>query len=156
MIDYNIRIASWGDKKYIEDMCYKFFQEAPHSKLKDTYSPSRVSSLIEDYLKGPKETKIIFVLTFKDEPVGMIAGLAYPNLFTDSYVALEQMWWVDEEHRGKLSVSLIEVYEAWAKKIGCTSCIVSSLETRHAPLLDRVYKKRGYMKTETAYTKDFD
>jgi hypothetical protein len=156
MNGYDIRIATGKDKEYIEQMCFKFFQEAPHSKLKDPYSFDRVSGLIEDYLKGPKESRIIFVLTFKDKPVGMIAGLAYPNLFTNTFVALEQMWWVDAEHRGQVSTALIDMYEVWAKKVGCTSCIVSSLNTDHANLLDRLYTKRGYMKTETAYTKDLD
>lgn len=154
MTTFNIRIAEEKDLQFILNCCENFFYESPFKEYKSSFDADRVEEVIEIYLKSKKEEKVIFILSLNGKDVGLLAAIASQNLFTNDFVAIEQIWWVEKEARGKDSLSLLVMFELWAKKVGCSSCIVSSLSTEHEELLDKLYQKKGYSKTETMYFKD--
>lgn len=150
MTEYNIRLAAQDDKIHLISMCYNFFQKSPFNSQR--FDPVKVNRILDEFLNGRKEEYIIFVLTHNELPVGMLAARAVPQLFSDDYMAIEQIWWIDPEHRGRHSLKLLEIYEHWAKHVGTSFATLSDLEQNS---LEKIYTRKGYSLTEKSYIKVF-
>ena len=148
---YNIKIATEEDTQDLLKMCFEFFSFSEYSKLK-SLDKDTVLGTINWYLTQPKNHAIIFLLTHQDKAVGMLSMISVPSPFWDTFVASEQVWWVDPSHRGKHSLNLFYAAEEWAKRVGCSGVSFSCLEENS--LIEKIYIKNGYKLTEKNYFKE--
>lgn len=111
---------------------------------------------VSEYFRGDFSNRIMLGM-FKDGLlVGILGGVKVPqHFFYKDTLAVETVWWVEEEHRGKGSIKLLEAYENWAKQVGCDYCTMSSVHFKDDKL-PILYKRRGYKKVEESYMKELD
>jgi GNAT superfamily N-acetyltransferase len=101
--------------------------------------------------------KVVFYIIQQDtdydpvnKPIAFIAGAATPFFLGLDTVATEIAWWVHPEHRlNGLGKYLMEAFEEWAKKVGCSMICLSSMDEETG----EVYIKRGYSLKEYSYLK---
>lgn len=148
MIVYNIRIATTTDRIPIMVMAHNFFVNTPLSTQK--VSTDKIAKMVDTFLEGRKEEYIIFLLTYNEVPVGMLAGRVIESLITEGYTAYEQMWYVEPEHRGKHSLKLLNLFEQWSRQVGATMCVMANFDNTS---VDKIYRKRGYNPVEHSYFK---
>jgi len=149
-----LKLATKADYTDIIRMYLDFAEASPHDLEPD---PEKVINLL-DYMisKGPKEATVILATDDEGKVVGMLGAMAQETLYYKGRIGVEMFWWVDPSARkgtthGK---ELLEAFEYWGGKVGCTKLQLSLLETEQAKLLDRVYTKKGYRLVERSYLKD--
>lgn len=152
MTKYNFKIATEEDKGWLMTMCQSFFSFSEYSQIR---SPdlSKIEETVDWYLSRPKNEAIVFLMTYEGIPVGMISLMNAPTPFWDGFLASEQTWWVDPDHRGRESLRMLDLAEEWAKKTGCIGLALSALSTNQK--VTKIYERRGYKLSELAYFKGF-
>lgn len=98
----------------------------------------------------------IFILEDEENRmVGVLVGQIYFGhpLLQFSKIAMEMFWYVEPKSRGKLSLQMVDAYEAWAKEVGATHICMSLLANEFKEKLDHMYRARGYVPLETQYIK---
>lgn len=149
--NYSCRIATKDDKEHILRMCIDFFSVTAYAQM-DTIDPSRVSDIIDHYLDSPLNEAVVVLMEHEGVPVGVIAMLATKSLFNHDLMAVEQIWWVDPPHRkARNSLALLNLVHDWAKKVGCTSVVLSGLNS--STDVSKLYKHLGFVQAEYAYYK---
>lgn len=141
---FNLKIATIEDYDLVEDMVMKFLLQ---TNYKDYISKEQIKPLLESFLTSDGSDKII-LLNGTD---GMLAGIASKMLLVGPLVATEVAWWVEPDKRkSNVGSDLLEAFEYWASKIGCSAVTMISLDKS----LDKYYEKRGYSLYERAFTKE--
>ena len=147
----NLTLATPEDFNSIKDMVVEFANKYPFSV---NISDTKINSLIHDFVYADTREKIL-ILANDPEPIGLIAGLKTEILFSDDKLASELMWWVNPSHRTtKAGSELLEAFEFWAVKVGCSAIQMSTVQTEHAERLDKVYNRKGYTLVERGYLKE--
>lgn len=98
----------------------------------------------------------IILLKHNDKPVGVLVGTVYNGhpLIGPWRIAMEMFWYVQEEHRGRGSFKMLELYEKWATEVAkCEHMCTSLLDNQYKDKLDRIYRLKGYKPLETQYIK---
>jgi len=98
---------------------------------------------------------IIYVVEIDKEIVGMIAGMAIPFYFNQAHLnAQELFWWVTPEHRhSSIGIKLLKTFEEWAISKGAKTIQMGTVARINPEKLASVYRKLGYIESETYYTK---
>jgi len=144
-----LKLAQADDYNHVIRMARNFHRVSPYSVL--GFSEDKVGEMFRHYLRGDK-TEIIFILACNPHPVGMIVGYANKTPFSDTKVASELAWWVDEEYRrSKGSILLFKAYEDWALRVGCSLSQMAMLD--EVTDLSAFYEKQGYIPAEKSYIK---
>lgn len=91
---------------------------------------------------------LALVLERDGRVVGMLLAQAVRLLLTRAMVAQELVFWVDPEARGA-GGALLSAYEDWARRMGCVSCSLVTIDERVGVL----YRRRGYRRAETVFQK---
>lgn len=84
-------------------------------------------------------------------PVGMLGVVLAPLPMTGELAALEAMWWVEPEWRGRGSLAMWRTAEQWAYAQGAVW--VQMLQPVDQVALGAVYRRRGYAPIEVAWMK---
>ena len=87
---------------------------------------------------------------------GMVGALCYPKFFnTDSVLAQEMFWWVDEKHRGNgIAGGLLTGLEEWARGKSADELIMIAVDRLEGGKVGKIYRKRGYKPFERSYSKE--
>ena len=119
-----------------------FYGGVNNTKLRET-----LEQLVElEQFKG-------LVLCDNETPVGMLIGIVNSVWYSDTVLATELAYYVDEDYRGsRKSLELFYRFEEWAKQIGANYCIMSGTEELKS--LDTLYLRKGYVKNEINYVKE--
>lgn len=149
MTNYKIRPAVLSDLEALVNISLKFYEFSGYTLKVERDSVKRT---VLRYLTDNPTNAIVFVLTFNENIVGVISAMAVDSILSTDRMAVEQTWWVDEEHRGRYSLYLLEMLEHWAKAVGCSSLSMTSLEKNSA--VSKIYEKRGYSLSELTYFKE--
>lgn len=150
--EYRLLLATEDHREDVIRMSREFHQESPYKDFE--YDEDKVNETISGFLDDDGSNKILVLAEVSGRIVGMIAALSYELYFNTDKVSCELMWWVDHEARKKyptLGPKLLEAYEFWAKKVGCKTAQVVSIEDK---ILERFYRKRGYTKAEKTFWKE--
>jgi GNAT superfamily N-acetyltransferase len=89
--------------------------------------------------------------------VGMVGLMIGPGLCNHTIrMAHEVVWWVEPEaRRTNAAVLLLRAVEPAAKDLGCVAAQMIHL-TSSPPQAALLYRRMGYVLTESSYTKIFD
>jgi hypothetical protein len=140
-----IKLATPGDLPELLEMFRECFDAQP-DPIAD-YDPVAAERLTLQFLSEPDKAVILA------PGVGCIYAFASGVFYNPSvYQAYELIWWVRPgKQRNADALRLFLCYEEWAKKVGCSS--VQAGEVHGWNSLEKLYRKRGYTKTETSYRK---
>jgi GNAT superfamily N-acetyltransferase len=86
-----------------------------------------------------------------DRPLGVLLASAQPHPFGPVNYAMETVWWIAPQARGRAANAMLDAYEAWAKEQRCAFCQMAALVS--FPRAERIYLRRGYVPIETHYLK---
>ena len=151
MTKYNFRVATIDDFGIVYDFAIRFYEVSPYNSIYE-FSEKRTSEVITTYLNSPKDKMIVVLMLCDGIPVGMIAGVTIPNLFSEGTMSVEQIWWVDEEYRKtRYSLTLVALFEDWAKRVGSTHSVFTSI--KETTNLTNLYTRLGYVETEQSFIK---
>lgn len=149
-LKYTIKIADLNDdvlpvlRAGIEQSPFKIFP----------ITDDQLRATIKDYVTNI-QSKILLLLCYEGKPVGLLMGLAgysHPML-VNIKVAMEILWYVEPEYRGKYSLRLVDAFEYWAEKVmGVDVLTMGSLADGKD--LDVLYRRRGFKHVENSYIKD--
>lgn len=140
----DIRIATIDDLDLVVNMFCRFGENSPY---KNYVGKEQITNVMKNILEADNNEKIILL----HGEVGMIIGIATPFLYGPHIVATELAWWVNPEARNSsVGKELLNAFEFWAKRVGCTLITMISLDDQ----LGNYYEKRGYSLFERAYMKE--
>lgn len=143
-----IRVGTYGDVDSIVNMAREFWA---HTHYDDEYQPEAV----EGMAKACIDAGLMSALVVDDNVVGFACGLKGPLLANfDVMTGVEVAWWVDKDHRGgRNGIALLKHIEGLAKKEGLKYWSMIFMESSMPAEIEGIYRKMGYNKAETTYTK---
>lgn len=143
-----VREATLTDIPAMIDMGEKFFNSGkwPSSmKFNSQY-------LYKWALEALNNEDVLMLVS--DDRTAMCGAIAHTNYFTGSLLVGELFWWVEPTERSKgLGMSMFSRIEEWAKEIGAEAVSMAALDKDDLPLVDSIYRAKGYTRSEIAYVK---
>ena len=143
-----IRLGETEDIPSIIRMSKDFWQ---HTIYDEPFCDESVKNMAQMCI----EQGLMAVLEISGNIVGFACGikgglLANSNVTTGTEIA----WWVDEEHRGgKNGISLLIALEGMARHQGIKYWNMLFMQSSMPSVIESIYKKMGYIRTEVSYTK---
>jgi hypothetical protein len=111
---------------------------------------AKIREMAKEYTGG-RDDRLCVLAEDEDGPYAILCGFATPVFYTNAYQAYEIVWWAVPGKRDRNVLRLFDVYEAWAKQIGCASIQTSYLHDWMD--MTRFFERRGFTKTETSFRK---
>ncbi len=142
-----IRVATIEDFDVILDMCERFWQETMFKEKFDRDHTKNMVALAYDH--G------LLAVVDLDGVVGFVAGI-YSDLLgsKDAKMGTELAWWINPENRkGRHGIDLMLFIEALAKMKGIKYWNMIAMESSAPDIASRIYRRLGYAKSETSFTK---
>lgn len=100
------------------------------------------------------EQATVLVAYHDSQAVGLFIFLTVPHPFTGLMVSQELVWYVHPEFRGtSIGPRLFQEFERLAKEYGSELAMMVHLKNSMPERLAKFYVKKGYLETETTYTK---
>ncbi len=145
-----IRAATKEDIPRLNEIAIEFFSCSKHL---EGFSLERFIASWTTILEADMGC-IFIAVNEKDDIVGTIAGLSYPDINSGVQTALETFWYVLERHRtGGTGIRLCRRFEEWARERGCAWVRMGHLADVMPDTVASMYERLGYEKTETMYAK---
>jgi len=82
---------------------------------------------------------------------GLLLAASLEHPFAAVRYAMETVWWIAPEARGRFAPAMLAAYEAWARGQGCAFAGMAALAS--FPRAGIVYRRAGFTETETHYLK---
>lgn len=151
MIKDHVRLATLEDIPEILKFAKAFMKASPYRLM--TFDPKKGKDFLTSLIDSPLSEGVVLLALKDGKPVGFLVGVASQPVFSSNKFSMELGWWVEPEHRGcRGALLMYAAYEDWAKRVGC-SHIQGAYLPGVSPDLDKFYKKRGYVLTESSYVK---
>lgn len=148
MTQTTIRQATEEDVFDILVLAREFSREAP---ITHKWDREKTQNFIESSITSP--FCCLFVLEDRGEIVGAIVGLINEMYMSQTTLATELAWFVSKDYRGhKGSILLMKTFEKWAKEKGADYVVMCDISNIN--VLEKLYTKFGYSKSETTYMKE--
>tara|TARA_R110001606_G_scaffold248310_1_gene396332 strand:- start:7192 stop:7650 length:459 start_codon:yes stop_codon:yes gene_type:complete len=145
----NIRKAVEED---VLDCLILFKQFHKESKLPYSWDAKKTQEAIISSF--PIDNYEILVAEQGEEIVGLLACMYSQPLFSSESISTEIAWYVNKDHRNSTAgFRLMKAYEEWAVGKGVKYVGMTYLE--NITDLSEIYEKKGYLKAETQYMKEF-
>ena len=147
---YKIRLAKQEDWPKIAPMGRDFYA---FSEYPIPYDEDSAQAQFIDAVEGPGA--VVIAETAFNEVVGFIGFMTHPfPVNRNVIVGTELGWWIDPVHRGgPVAKELVSTAEQIAKQVyGAQYFTMSKLKKSHK-MLDRLYKRIGYVEEDTSYMK---
>lgn len=145
----NIRKAVEDD---VLDCLMLFKQFHKESKLPYSWDAKKTQALFLQTL--PMKEIETFVAEIDGDVVGFIVCQVMEPLFSSDKVSTDIAWFVNKDHRNtSAGFRLMKAYEDWAVDHGIKFIGMAYLE--RVSDLSKYYEKKGYVKAETHYMKEF-
>ena len=142
----SIRQATLADVSALALMGAEFCESSPYGGYSVTDCEASLTQIVM--------TGGVFVAEYGQEIIGAIGGMLAPMWFAPSgpKMAVELFWWVKPEARGgSAGVKLIGVFEAWAKREGAASVVMSCLETIEPDKVSGMLNRLGFKQAERSF-----
>jgi len=97
---------------------------------------------------------IIFAAFEDGEIIGAIAGMIYPEPYSEGLSVQEFFWFVRPGHRGFAGLRLYDAFETWSREKGASNIRMVHLLDSMPEKLQRAYLRLGFVAVETLYSKE--
>lgn len=140
----------------IDDDFMRMFEDFYNSTVLKTmhpFCPDTFKRFAEGLTRNHCENSVIFIAQKDNKSIGFIGATLAPIPFCkDVLVANELFWYVDPEHRKtNAGLKLLDKVIGWAKYSGANSIYFVAIEDDMTPVVEKIYGKRGFVKTEHGY-----
>ncbi len=143
-----IRAATLADVPAVATMMRRFFEATKWSGMAE-WNEGDARALLERLIT--RDDGALLVLEERDGLAGMVAAVLYGLYFNLGHITCQELfWWVEPERRGK-GLALWKAIEDVGRARGAKSFQMSSILRRDR--LDRIYKRAGYVPSESTYIK---
>ena len=147
----HLKLATLEDREDFLRLTELFYKETPFFPTLQ-YSQDRVKRIFDLAIDSKHQQVLVLLLQDQQKVCGLLVGVATEVPFSDDKVASELAWYVESAYRGRReALQLVDAYEAWAVRVGCSSVSMSLLPTLTD--LSKLYERKGYKKTEISYLK---
>jgi hypothetical protein len=126
----------------------RFFNTTEYSKFAE-YSKESVIKTLEHLINSDDG---ILVVYDNDGIKGMAGALLYPFYMTGDLTGQELFWWCEEKGNG---TALLDALESKARDKGAKTFTMISLDNSRPEILDKIYTKKRYNRSEHTYLKVF-
>lgn len=148
MAQPSIRLATEEDIFDILVLAREFSKEAPTTHKWDR---NKTEAFILASIQSPTST--ILILEEDGEIVGALVGIIHQMYMSQTTLATELGWFVSKDYRGrKGSLLLMKTFEEWAKSNGADYVVMGDISNIN--VLEKLYTKFGYKRSETVYMKE--
>lgn len=148
-----IRRATIEDLEAITVLVHNFVHEDNFEECLKGWDVERAQDVIEFFLENPDGA--VFLLVKKGLIVGVLIGYIEQAFFSHVRIAKEIVWYVHGDYRGSMSsFRLIKAYEEWAKRLGASCILLSSLT--NVGSLGKAYNRVGYNLFEQSFLKELN
>lgn len=116
------------------------------------YSVDDCAASLEAFMASES---FICLVADEDGIVGMAAGIVAPVYFNHGHQSGEELfWWVDPASAGQgTGVRLLVALEDEAKRRGCVSWQMKSIDRLNGERMGKLYERRGYRASEHSFIK---
>lgn len=144
-----IRLGTKEDLYQISKLGRQFYDATNLSEAGIGYDPESVMTQLEAILDSGEG----YIVVYDDDGIkGMSAAVLYrPYLNLSQLSGQEMFWWVDPNYRGNVGRALLQALEDEARERGASTFTMMALDSSDGERVGKLYKRRGYMKTETHY-----
>lgn len=151
MTSMKTRIAEPPDKLSVIELARKFHQCTAYTAI--PFDAETASDLFDSALGQ----NLVFVAEHGGEVVGFVLGLAFPSVLNKKVLmGSELAWWVEPEYRGtSAGIKLLNHIEQSAQTLGVKAWSMICLESLSPDMVEAIYLRMGYRKSERSYTKFF-
>lgn len=144
-----VRLAGEMDRRVLLDMGKRFIASTSYHAT----TPVRAERLNE-VVTALLHQGGCWVLEHDEWVVGMLGVLIAPVPLTGEPCAMEVMWWVEPDYRGRGgALQMWHAAEAWAEAHGATA--MQMLQPVDNAGLATLYGRRGYVPIETVWYRRF-
>lgn len=143
--ELTIREAQVEDVVRIIELGREFLLKGPYKdQIRD--NPDQVVKLIK-YLFENQQAARILIGEEEAKIQGVFCFVIYPHYFSGELCANELIWYVDPEHRGRLSMELLWAAEKMAHELGA----IRMQLTAPTPKVGEIYERCKYKMVEVGY-----
>lgn len=149
-----LSLATEDDEEEVLTLLREFHGISPYYKYE--FNEVGVKQAFRKAVQSEKDQSVVILARdHQNVCTGLIATLKSTVPFLTGAVGLEWAWYVRPTNRTtKTGLLLLEGFEYWCQNIAKVQHIqVSSLATLRPELLERLYVRLGYRKTEEAFFK---
>ena len=139
-----IRQAEMKDRIAMVRMARAFVETADAPLPFDAAYAERTA---KEWISAPDKLALVLDI---DGVRGMLCGASLLSPLVPVKIAIEQVFWIDPDFRGRAAVQFIRSYEAWASEQGCNMATLATIQSKGA---DCLYLRLGYDRAETHYVK---
>jgi hypothetical protein len=112
------------------------------------FEAARADALFRHHLQSAMAC--VLVLERQGAVCGVLMASAFDHPFGAGLMAKETVWFVAPHARGRASLAMLDLYEEWARAVGCTSIGMAALASND---VSKLYQRRGYAPAETHFIK---
>jgi hypothetical protein len=144
--DYQIRDAELKDVPGLVRCARNFFKYAKYEEFGMPLDDESFVDMVCEYINS---SNCKCLVTEKDgKVVGSVCGVITPWVFNRNIpFAYEAFYWMESEHRGRVSIKMLSEYEDWVQQYGAVSVMIQP-ETNLTEKVGKLYEKRGYKPLE--------
>lgn len=141
-----IREATAADIPSILIISKQFGDEAPATHNCDL---DKVEAMVRFCIYD--DNAVVYVMEIDGNIIGVIVGVVAEMWTSYDVSATEVAWFVDKNYRGRGALKLLRAFEDWAEWKEADYITVADIEG--IANLEPLYKRKGYSKVETSYSK---
>jgi hypothetical protein len=111
------------------------------------FSAPHAMALADRHIAEPN----LLALVAGDPARGMLLASCQEHPFAAVKYAMETVWWIAPDTRGRFAAEMLAAYEQWALEQGCAFAGMAALAA--FPRAGIIYRRAGFAETETHYLK---
>jgi GNAT superfamily N-acetyltransferase len=147
-----LRFGSLNDIDTIIAMADKLHKRSVYHSL--SLDLKKVRAGLERFIVEGQSNFLVLVSEDNGKPVGILVAYAYEPIFSQDRVAIEVLWFLEDEYRKSTrGVEMADAFEYWAKMIGCKLAQYGYLSSAD-PGMQKFYERRGMKMVEMVYHKE--
>lgn len=147
---YTIRQGDTDDIPLLIELGRKMHKESPRFRNMD-YSEAKLIQLG----KAVADQGGMFIAEYDGQITGMMIGMVTEHFFGYDLMAMDFVFYVDQDHRGgTIGLRLIKKFEAWAKALGARVITLGISTEIEAKRTGELYRRFGYRDAGEIFVKE--
>lgn len=148
-----LRLASLDDIPYLMELAKTQYETSGWDLIPVDYEKGR--AMFEKFIIEGQKDALVLISHDKGKAVGVLAAYAFVPIFSQAKIAVECLWYLEPEYRGRRGAEMKQAYEYWAKLVGASFCQYGVLSTS-PDSLEKMYLRDGMKLSEKVYIKKLE